>query len=128
MIVKQLSIYLPRIGCVRHQQVSSKYNIIALDIYTIGDLANAPRGLLKYKLGKNGLMLQDYANGLDRAPVKPTTLEESIGSVGNSITPPHDIRTAEDARCIYYLLAELNIAKVDPKDDHTIHPVPCFSG
>lgn len=76
------------------------------NILTIGDLANAPRGLLKYKLGKNGLMLQDYANGQDRSPVKPTTLEESIGSVGNSITPPHDIRTVEDARCIYYLLAE----------------------
>ncbi len=76
------------------------------NILTIGDLANAPRSLLKYKLGKNGLMLQDYANGMDRAPVKPTTLEESIGSVGNSITPPHDIRTVEDARCIYYLLAE----------------------
>ena len=76
------------------------------NILTIGDLAQAPRGVLKYKLGKNGLMLQDYANGLDRAPVKPTTLEEAVGSVGNSITPPHDIRTVEDARCIYYLLAE----------------------
>lgn len=80
--------------------------LMVYNILTIGDLANAPSGVLKYKLGKNGLMLQDYANGLDRSPVKPTTLEESIGSVGNSITPPHDIRTVEDARCIYYLLAE----------------------
>lgn len=82
------------------------------NILTIGDLANAPRGFLKYKLGKNGLMLQDYANGLDRSPVKPTTMEESIGSVGNSITPPHDIRTLEDARCIYYLLAKSVAARM----------------
>ena len=76
------------------------------NILTIGDLAKAPSDLLKYKLGKNGLMLQAYANGWDRSPVRPTTLEEAIGSVGNSITPPHDIRSLEDARCIYFLLAE----------------------
>lgn len=76
------------------------------NILTIGDLANAPSDVLKSKLGKNGLMLQGYANGWDRSPVKPTTLEEAIGSIGNSITPPHDIKTLDDARCIYYLLAE----------------------
>ena len=85
-------------------------------ILTIGDLANAPQNVLRYKLGKNGLILQDYANGLDRSPVKPTTLEEAVGSVGNSITPPHDIRTPEDARCIYYLLAESVGARL--RDSH----------
>ena len=75
-------------------------------ILSIGDLANAPPDMLKSRLGKNGLLLQGYANGWDRSPVKPTTLEEAIGSIGNSITPPHDIKTVDDARCIYYLLAE----------------------
>lgn len=76
------------------------------NILTIGALANASSDVLKSKLGKNGLILQCYANGWNRSPVKPTTLEEAIGSIGNSITPPHDIKTVDDARCIYYLLAE----------------------
>lgn len=75
-------------------------------IYSIGDLACAPSELLKSRLGKNGLMLQAFANGYDSAPVKPTAVEEAIKSVGNSTTTPVDIATLEDARCVYYLLAE----------------------
>lgn len=76
------------------------------NILTIGDLACAPPQMLEYKLGKNGLMLQAFANGWDRAPVKPSTAEEAIQSVGNSMTTPYDIATLDQARCVYYMLAE----------------------
>lgn len=76
------------------------------NILTIGDLACAPPKMLEYKLGKNGLMLQAFANGWDRAPVKPSTAEEAIQSVGNSMTTPYDIATLDQARCVYYVLAE----------------------
>ena len=76
------------------------------NILTIGDLACAPPKMLEYKLGKNGLMLQAFANGWDRAPVKPSTAEEAIQSVGNSMTTPYDIATLDQARCVYYMLAE----------------------
>lgn len=77
-----------------------------LCIYTIGDLAQAPTDVLKNRLGKNGLMLQLFANGLDTSPVMPSNVEAAIKSIGNSTTTPHDIATLDDARCVYYLLAE----------------------
>lgn len=76
------------------------------NIMTIGDLAQAYTPMLEHKLGKNGLMLQAFANGLDRAPVMPTTTEVAIKSVGNSTTTPFDIKTLDEARCVYYMLAE----------------------
>ncbi len=77
-----------------------------LCIQTIGDLAQAPTDVLKYRLGKTGLMLQLFANGMDTSPVMPTCVEAAIKSIGNSTTTPHDITTLDDARCVYYLLAE----------------------
>ncbi|MBR4360917.1 MAG: DNA polymerase IV [Clostridia bacterium] len=77
-----------------------------LNICTIGDLARADDGLLKTTLGKNGLLLQAFALGLDLSPVMPIAAAAAIKSIGNSTTTPHDIQTAEDAKCVYYLLAE----------------------
>lgn len=77
-----------------------------LCIQTIGDLAQAPTDVIKYRLGKTGLMLQLFANGMDTSPVMPTCVEAAIKSIGNSTTTPHDITTLDDARCVYYLLAE----------------------
>lgn len=75
-------------------------------VYTIGELASFSPELLRYRLGKNGVYLQAYANGLDRSPVMPVDFRTAIQSVGNSATPPHDLRDMDDARCIYTLLAE----------------------
>ena len=77
-----------------------------LGIYTIGGLAGADSRMLEYKLGKNGVMLKAFAMGLDCSAVKPADADETIKSVGNSTTPPHDIRTAEEAKAILYLLVE----------------------
>lgn len=75
-------------------------------IYTIGDLARAPSDVLKSRLGKNGLTLKAFACGQDCSPVMPAALELPYQSLGNSATTPHDIATLDDARCMYYLLAE----------------------
>ena len=75
-------------------------------IYTIGDLAGADLGMIEHKLGKNGVMLKAFAMGLDQSPVMAADSAEIVKSVGNSTTPPHDIRTAEEAKAILYLLME----------------------
>ena len=80
--------------------------LLPLGIRTIGDLAAAPETVLTGRLGKIGLMLKVFACGLDRAPVRPVQVDETIKSVGNSATAPHDVATREDARCVLYLLAE----------------------
>ncbi len=83
-----------------------------VNIRTIGDLARADGGLLKMMLGKNGLLLQAFALGLDSSPVMPVTAAAAIKSIGNSTTTPRDIQTAEDAKCVYYLLAESVAARL----------------
>lgn len=81
-------------------------------ICTIGDLARAEGAFLQSLLGKNGLLLQAFALGLDVSPVMPVTASAAIKSIGNSTTPPRDLKTPEDAKCVYYLLAESVAARL----------------
>ena len=83
-----------------------------LGVRTIGELAALDETLLRQKLGKNGLTLKAYAAGLDRSPVMAVDHRACVKSVGNSTTPPHDLATIEDARCILYLLAESVAARL----------------
>jgi DNA polymerase-4 len=78
----------------------------ALNIHTIGDLANTPPGLMESRLGKPGVMHVIHARGLDNSPVMPVHFSHAIKSIGNSTTTPVDIATVEDAACVYSLLAE----------------------
>ncbi len=91
---------------------STRRKLMRMNVRTIGDLARLDTSVVQYCLGKNGLLLKAYANGLDESPVMPTDFRAAIKSVGNSTTPPHDIETPEDARCIYYLLAESVAARL----------------
>ncbi len=83
-----------------------------MNICTIGDLARVDSSWLKMLLGKNGLLLQAFALGLDSSPVMPVTAAAAIKSIGNSTTTPHDIQTMDDAKCVYYLLAESVAARL----------------
>ena len=60
-----------------------------------------------------------FLHGLERdvykrQPVMWADLRRAIQSVGNSATPPHDLETPADARCLYYLLAESDVYKRQP--------------
>lgn len=83
-----------------------------LGVHTIGQLAACQDSVLLGLLGKNGLMLKAFANGQDRSPVATLDHHRCIKSIGNSTTPPHDLTTRDDARCIYYLLAESVAARL----------------
>ena len=83
-----------------------------MNVRTIGDLARFDAECLRSRLGKPGLMLKAYAAGLDRSPVMPADERMAIQSIGNSTTPPHDLETMADARCLYYLLAESVAARL----------------
>jgi len=85
---------------------STKRKLSQLGITTIGALARCDSAVLHSLLGKNGLTLKAYANGEDRSPVMSVDHRSVVKSVGNSTTPPHDLTSIDDARCIYYLLAE----------------------
>lgn len=76
------------------------------NIYTIGDIACAPKSVLHSALGKCGDMIWSFANGLDTSPVSRLGEEAMIKSVGNSTTTPRDVATPEDAKMVIYLLSE----------------------
>ncbi|PWM76995.1 MAG: DNA polymerase IV [Phascolarctobacterium sp.] len=81
-------------------------------IYTIGDLAARDPVFLKLALGKWGLILSDFARGLDNAPVRHIDERAAIKSIGNSITAPRDLTNDLDARLLFICLAESVAARL----------------
>ncbi len=75
-------------------------------IYTIGDLATADPALIKYKLGKNGLMLRQFANGEDVSPVMPDGFEPPIKSVGHGTTCVRDLTCPAEVWQVIYEMAQ----------------------
>ena len=81
-------------------------------IFTIGDLAKRDPALLKLTLGKWGLILFDFARGLDTAPVRVIDERSAIKSIGNGVTTPRDITNADDAKLVFICLSESVAARL----------------
>ena len=62
-------------------------------VSTIGQLAACPPEMLESLLGKMGRQLHEYANGLDRSPVRSRYDAEPVKSVGNGTTFPQNLTT-----------------------------------
>ncbi len=75
-------------------------------IFTIGHLAQTDPRILQKKLGKTGIMLWRYANGMDLATVAPADFCREVKSVGNSTTTPRDLVHIEEIRLILLMLSE----------------------
>ena len=67
-------------------------------VETIGQLAACRPEMLEKLLGKLGRQMHEYANGLDRSPVRPQAEREPVKSVGNGTTFPHDLTRWEEVR------------------------------
>ena len=76
-------------------------------ISTIGDLASADSVYLKRQFGKNGLMLSNYARGLNSEPVREYVHGRDVKSVGHGLTATRDLVNYEEAATLIYYLAEL---------------------
>ncbi len=74
--------------------------------FTIGDLAAMPEETLELMLGKNGLMLWCFANGLDETPVRHFEQGAPIKSIGNSTTAPRDLVNDDDVKITMLILCE----------------------
>lgn len=75
-----------------------------LRIKTIGDLARTNKDFLFKKFGKHGLLMWNYANGIDDSEVN-NKIEEPK-SIGNSITLPSDVTSIEEIFKIVVALCE----------------------
>lgn len=76
-----------------------------LRIYTIGDLANADLDMLKYHLKSHGVLIWNYANGLEDSVVRKSNHLEMKG-IGNSTTIPFDVEEREIAHKVILSLSE----------------------
>lgn len=65
-------------------------------IYTIGDLANYDVSKLSKKLGKQGIMIHNYANGIDSDKVEVYGTKHDPKSISKGITLPEDVTNIDD--------------------------------
>ena len=75
-------------------------------ITTIGQLAACKLEMLETLMGKMGLQLYDYANGLDHDPVRSRYDAEPVKSVGNGTTFPQNLTTREQVHAGIAVLAD----------------------
>ncbi|MBO5716405.1 MAG: DNA polymerase IV [Clostridia bacterium] len=78
----------------------------SIGVQTIGQLANLNPDVLKHKLGKNGVMLWQFANGLDTSRVAHESYSAPAKSVGHGITCTEDLNTLDEAQKIIYALSQ----------------------
>lgn len=84
---------------------ASEKKLAALGIKTIGQLAKADRTLLKTVLKSHGLLIHDYANGIDDSEVM---LNDDIvqKGIGNGLTYPYDLKNREEIKIELLALCE----------------------
>lgn len=83
---------------------SSVESLRKLEIRTIGQLAAADREILSSHLKSHGILLWEYANGIDDTPVISAPAENK--GIGNSTTLPKDASSREEACRVLLSLSE----------------------
>lgn len=76
-----------------------------LNIFTIGDLANCDLNILKQKLKSHGVMIYNYANGIEDSDVRKSS-HINMKGMGNSTTMPFDVTTRTEAHKVILSLSE----------------------
>ncbi len=83
---------------------SSVETLHKLGIITIGDLAKTDRSILASHLKSHGVLLWEYANGIDSSTVM--TVQAQAKGIGNSTTLSKDLTDKEEAHRVLLSLAE----------------------
>ena len=77
-----------------------------INIKTRGDLARADGDYISRYLGKAGVVLWEYANGMDNAPVAESGYKRIPKSVGNSTTTAEDMTSDRQIERTFHMLSE----------------------
>lgn len=85
---------------------STQKKLNSLGISTIGELARSGPETLSKLLGKNGLILWRYANGLDYSAVIPVENRVLQKSIGRSVTGKRDLSDEYDIKNVLTALCE----------------------
>lgn len=76
------------VGALLYVGGAARKILAQFGVKTIGELAACKRDALETLMGKMGVQLHDYANGLDTDPVRSRYEPEMVKSVGNGTTFP----------------------------------------
>lgn len=85
---------------------STRRVLRGIGILTIGDIAKCDPSVLIRKLGKKGKTLWEFANGDDSSFDPRSNGDDDIKSLGNTVTPPKDIKSQSDAEAFMYVLSQ----------------------
>ena len=77
-----------------------------INVKTIGDLAKTDSEYINRYLGKAGIALWEYANGLDDSPVAESGYKRIPKSVGNSTTTAEDMTSDRQIERTLHMLSE----------------------
>jgi len=80
------------------------YKLNSKGIKTIGDLAKVDKVTIAKLFGKHGVLIWEYANGIDESKVN--YLPQKPKGIGNSITLPKDVNSREEIYSIILALVE----------------------
>lgn len=83
---------------------SSVETLRKLEILTIGDLAKTNPSIISAHLKSHGILLWNFANGIDDSPVISEPAKRK--GVGNSTTLSHDVTDRKEAAATLLMLAE----------------------
>lgn len=86
-----------------------------LNIFTVEQLAKADKSVINQHLGKNGVRLQQYAQGMDEEIVREYMDNRVVKSIGNGTTMPYDLDNINDIKVILMLLSESVSARLRMK-------------
>jgi len=75
-------------------------------IRTIGDLAQTDPKSLEYLLGKNGIMLWSFANGMDTSRVMPCDYQVPIKTIGHGITCVANLTSVDEVQRVFMQLSQ----------------------
>lgn len=85
---------------------STKTKLNSIGVHTIGDIATTDEKVLVGLLGVWGKTLYRFANGFDDTPVAGKKTEESVKSIGNSLTDYKDLYNFDEVKTLILLLSE----------------------
>ena len=85
---------------------ATKRKLNEFGIQTIGDLAMFRLDLIESRLGKVGVMIHEFANGIDDKSVAFCGYHDEAKSVGNGITTIRDMYTLQETELVFRILAE----------------------
>lgn len=75
---------------------STAKSLNRIGVYTIGDLACCDESVIRKNLGKNGVMLREFARGNDFSEVTVSGYEPTPKSVSNGMTFRENLKTRDD--------------------------------